>query len=216
MKTLILLTDDGDSLWDWVLGSKAYAFGIQEEDGQYMAVYETEVNDFCGETVEDPAIRQKATDFINCYRRGDHHESPDPQWVNSLDLLKVQSIAATLRDQSAEWNELLSQGFTEVQGKRRSETIPNADCSGYETIITYAPNHWEMSNGLSVFKFPQAESVLELDSIVQDLIEAEWEKAEGCRGVSEILGFTIDSIDSGYCNYRPQYWMEPSSCLSLS
>ena len=211
MKTLIILTDDGDLLWDWVLDSKAYAFGLQEEEGEYRSIYETEVNDFCGETVEDPTIRQKATDFINCYRRGDHHESPDPQWVNSLDLLKVQSIATGLRNKAIDWNDLLAQGFTEVEGKRRSETIPNADCSGYETVTTYAPNHWEMSNGLSVFKFPQVESVLELDSIVQDLIETEWEKGEGCRGVSKILGFTVDSISDGYCNYRPQYWMEPSN-----
>jgi hypothetical protein len=211
MKTLIILTDDdGDLLWDWVLGSKAYAFGLQEEDGQYRSIYSTEVNDFCGKTIEDPTVRQKATNFINCYRRGDHSENPDPQWVNRLDWLKVQSVAANLRDKAVEWNDLLAQGFAEIQGKRRSETIPNADCSGYETVTTYAPNHWEMSNGLNVFKFPEVESVLELDLIVQDLIKTEWEKAEGCRGLSRILGFSVDSISDGYCNYRPQYWMEPS------
>ena len=211
MKTLIILTDDGDLLWDWVLGSKAYAFGLQEEVGQYKSIYETESSDFCGETVEDPTIRQRATDFINCYRKGDHHEITDPQWANSLDLLKVQSIATDLRNKAIEWNELFAQGFTEVEGKKRSETIPNSDCSGYETVTTYAPNHWEMSNGLVVFNLPHVKSVLDLDDIIQDLIETEWSNSEGCRGVSKILGFTVDSISEGYCKYRPQYWMEPSN-----
>ena len=214
MRTLVILTDDGDLLWDWVLASKAYAFGLEQDDQYNYSFYyhgETEANDFLGDRVDDPTIRQKATDFINCYRREDQTESPDPQWVNRLDLLKVQSIATGLRGKAIEWNELFAQGFTEVEGKRRSETIPNADCSGYETVTTYAPNHWEMSNGLVVFNIPQVKSILDLDDIIQDLIETEWSNSEGCRGVSKILGFTVDSISEGYCKYRPQYWMEPSN-----